>query len=56
MVSWFVPENQVGYDLSVAPQNRQEDEDDAGHALSSNNLLHLEASHGRVFQSGLKTG
>jgi hypothetical protein len=22
-VSWFVPQNQVGFDLSVAPQNRR---------------------------------
>jgi hypothetical protein len=29
MVSWFGPQNQVGYGLSVAPQNQWEDEDDA---------------------------
>jgi hypothetical protein len=32
-VSWFGPQNQVGYDLSVALQNRQED-DGVGHASS----------------------
>jgi hypothetical protein len=25
MVSWFGPQNQVGFDLSVVPQNRRED-------------------------------
>jgi hypothetical protein len=30
-VSWFGSQNQAGYGLSVAPQNRQEDEDDVGH-------------------------
>jgi hypothetical protein len=34
--------------LSVALQNRNEDEDDAGHALKSNGLLRLEASQYRV--------
>jgi hypothetical protein len=28
-VFWFGPQNQVGYDLSVAPQNQREDEDGA---------------------------
>jgi hypothetical protein len=54
--SWFRPQNQVSYGLSVAPQNRQLDEDDAGHVLRSSGLLHLEASRARVFQSSLKTG
>jgi hypothetical protein len=27
-----------------------------GHASRSGSLLHLEANHARVFQSGLKTG
>jgi hypothetical protein len=27
-----------------------------GHVSRSGDLLHLEASHARVFQSGLKTG
>jgi hypothetical protein len=44
MVSWFVPQNYVGYDLSVAPQNRKEDEDGVGHTLRSSGLLHLKAS------------
>jgi hypothetical protein len=46
----------VGYGLSVAPQNRREDEDDMGHASRSSGLLHLEASQARVSQSSLKTG
>jgi hypothetical protein len=56
MVSWFGPQNQVGYSLSVAPQNRWEDEDGAGHMLKSSVLCHLKASQGRVSQSSLKTG
>jgi hypothetical protein len=55
-VSWFEPQNQAGYGLSVAPQNRWEDEDGAGHASRSSALLHMEASQARVFQSGLRTG
>jgi hypothetical protein len=47
-VSWFGSQNQVGYDLSVEPQNRWEDEDSAGHALRSSVLLHLKASRARV--------
>jgi hypothetical protein len=55
-VSWFGPQNQVGYGLSVMPQNRWEDEDGVGHALISSSLLHLEASWARVSESILKTG
>jgi hypothetical protein len=33
-VSWFGPQNQVGYGLSIAPQNRWEG-DSVGHALRS---------------------
>jgi hypothetical protein len=47
-VSWFGPQNQVGYALSVAPQNRQEDEDGAGHASRSSGLLRLEVSRARI--------
>jgi hypothetical protein len=54
-VSWFMPQNQVRFDLSVAPQNRR-GKVDAGHALRSTGLLRVEASLARVFQSGLKTG
>jgi hypothetical protein len=54
-VSSFVPQNQVGFSLSVAPQTRRR-EDGMGHASRSGDLLHLEASRTRVFQSGLKTG
>jgi hypothetical protein len=44
-VSWFVPQNHVGYDLSIVSQNRWENEDGVRHA-----------SRSRVFQSTLKTG
>jgi hypothetical protein len=43
MVSWYGPQNQVGFGLSVAPQNRQR-EDVAGHTSRSGGLLHLEVS------------
>jgi hypothetical protein len=55
MVSWFVPQNQAGFGLSVAPQNRRR-EISAGHVLRSSGLLHMEASMARVSPSGLKTG
>jgi hypothetical protein len=55
MVFWFGPQNQVGFDLSVAPQN-QRMEVGVGHALRSSGLLHVEASMIRVSQSGMKTG
>jgi hypothetical protein len=54
--SWFGPQNQAGYDWSVVPQNRREDEDGVGHASRSSSLLHVEASRARVFQSSFKTG
>jgi hypothetical protein len=54
-VSWFWPQNQVGFGLLVAPQSRRR-EVGVGHALRSSGLLHVEASLARVFQSGLKTG
>jgi hypothetical protein len=53
-VSWFGPQNQVGFSLSVAPQNQRR-EVGTGHALRSSGLLHVEASLARVSQSGLKT-
>jgi hypothetical protein len=46
----------VGYGLSIAPQNRWEDEDGTEHASISSGLLCLEASRTRVSQSSLKTG
>jgi hypothetical protein len=55
MVSWFGPQNQVGFGLSVAPQNRRR-EVSTGHASRSSSLLGVEASLARVSQSGLKTG
>jgi hypothetical protein len=54
-VSWFGPQNQARFSLSVASQNRWK-EVGAGHASRSSGLLHIEASMARVFQSGLKTG
>jgi hypothetical protein len=54
-VSWFGPQNQVGFDLSVAPQNRRR-EVGAGHTSRSSGLLRVEASLARVSESGLKTG
>jgi hypothetical protein len=55
MVSWFGPQNQVGFSLSVAPQNRWR-EVNAGHASRSSGLVCVEASMARVSQSGLETG
>jgi hypothetical protein len=54
MVSWFGSQNQVGFGLSVAPQNRQM-EVGAVHTSRSSDLLRIEASLVMVFQSGLKT-
>jgi hypothetical protein len=54
-VSWFVPQNQAGFGLSVAPQNRRR-EVSAGHVLRSSGLLHMKESMARVSPSGLKTG
>jgi hypothetical protein len=47
MVFWFGHQNQVGYDLSVAPQNRREG-DGVGHVSRSSDLLCVEAGRGRV--------
>jgi hypothetical protein len=55
MVSWFGPQNQVSFSLSVAPQNRRR-KVGVGHASRSSSLLGVEANLARVFQSGLKTG
>jgi hypothetical protein len=54
-VSWFGPQNQAGFDLSVTPQNRRM-EVSARHASRSSSLLGVEARLSRVSQSGLKTG
>jgi hypothetical protein len=56
MVSWLGHQNQVGYGLSVVPQNRLENEDGTGHTSRSSVSHRLEASRTRVFQSSLKTG
>jgi hypothetical protein len=53
-VSWCEPQNQAGFGLLVAPQNRWR-KDGVGHVSRSDGLLRLETSHGRVFQSDLKT-
>jgi hypothetical protein len=53
-VSWFGSQNQVGFGLSVAPQN-QRWEVGVGHASRSSALLHVKSSLARVSQSGLKT-
>jgi hypothetical protein len=55
MVSWFWPQNQADFGLSVAPQNRQR-EVGVGHMSRFSSLLGMEASLAGVFQSGLKTG
>jgi hypothetical protein len=55
MVSWFVPQNQAAFGLSVAPQNRQR-EVGTGHTLRSSGLVGVEASLVRVCQSGLEIG
>jgi hypothetical protein len=54
MISWFVPQNHVGFGLSIAPQTRRR-EVDAGHASRSSGFLRVEASLGSVSLSGLKT-
>jgi hypothetical protein len=54
-VFWFGSQNQVGFGLPVAPQNRRR-EVGVGHASRSSNLLGVESSLARVSQSGLKTG
>jgi hypothetical protein len=54
-VSWFRPQNQAGFGLSVARQNWW-GEASARHASISSGLLRMEACRARVFQSCLKTG
>jgi hypothetical protein len=54
-VSWFGLQNQADFGLSVAPQNRRR-EVGAGHTSRSSDLLSVEVSLARVFQSGMKTG
>jgi hypothetical protein len=55
VVSWFGPQNQADFGLSVAPQNRWR-EVGAEHALRSSGLFCVEASLTSVSQFGLKTG
>jgi hypothetical protein len=54
MVSCFGPQDQVGFGLSVAPQNRRR-EVSTGRTSRYSSLLHVKASLDRVSQSGLKT-
>jgi hypothetical protein len=49
-----VTQNQVGFGLSVAPQNRWR-EAGTRHVSRSSSLLRVEASLARVSQSGMKT-
>jgi hypothetical protein len=48
-VSWFELQNHVDYALSVAPQNRREDEDDVGHTLRYSGLLHVKICRASIF-------
>jgi hypothetical protein len=50
----FESQNQAGFSLSVASQNRWR-EFDVGHTSRSSDLLHVESSQDRGFQCGLKT-
>jgi hypothetical protein len=54
-VSWFGPQNQAGFSLLIAPQNRQR-EVGVGHVSRFSSLLGVEASLARVSHSSLKTG
>jgi hypothetical protein len=54
-VSWFVPQNQVSFGLSVVPQN-QWMKVSVGHATRSSGFLHVETSLTKVSQSDLKIG
>jgi hypothetical protein len=54
-VSWFGPQNQADFGLSVAPQNRRR-EVGVGHTSRSSSLFGMEASLDSISQSGLKTG
>jgi hypothetical protein len=56
MISWFGPQNQAGFGLSVELQNRHEDEDGARYASKSSGFLCDKASRVSVSHSGLKTG
>jgi hypothetical protein len=55
MVSCLGTQNQAGFDLLIAPQNRR-GEDGVGHVSRSDGLFRLEASCSRVSESGLMTG
>jgi hypothetical protein len=54
-VSWFEPQNQTDFGLSVAPQNRWR-KVGVRRTSRSSGLLDVEASLTRVSQSGLTTG
>jgi hypothetical protein len=53
-ISLFGLQNQIGYGLSVVPQNRRK-RNGVRHASRSSGLLRLEASRARISQSDLKT-
>jgi hypothetical protein len=55
MASWFVPQNQAGYGLSIAPQNLWE-EDSVRHASRSSGMLRLKVSRAKFSQFCFKTG
>jgi hypothetical protein len=52
-VSWFGPQNQAGFGLSVAPRNRRR-KVGAGHASRSSGLLQVKASRASVSQFASK--
>jgi hypothetical protein len=54
MVSWFGPQNQADYGLSVASQNQREG-DGVEHVSRSSCLFCMEVSRTRVFQSSFET-
>jgi hypothetical protein len=48
-VFWFGHHSRADFGLSVAPQNRREDEYGTGHESRSSSLLCVEASRTRVY-------
>jgi hypothetical protein len=54
-VCWFVAQNQAGFSLSVASQNRR-GEVGVGHMLRSCGLLCVKVCRARIFQFCLNTG
>jgi hypothetical protein len=52
MVSWFVPQNQADFGLSVAPQNQREGDDVVVHMAPLRKLRRVKAKHGWVVVTG----